>query len=223
VLERAIEIRPGYSDARLLLGSAYLAAGRDAAARDLMRPLVQAEPTNHPAALQLAEALVRLDDLDGARTVLGQVMARAADATIRERARALLAQSTRLQRRRDTLTAAGLTPTVGPRPTITAAFRPVGPDEQRVYGVFQEVDCGPDGVMLVVRTATDLLRARADRLSDVEFIAYRELAATGVGCGEVTPPVEVYLTWRRTPDPQGRSDGAAVAIEMLPAGFVPAP
>ncbi|MGB7219371.1 MAG: tetratricopeptide repeat protein [Vicinamibacterales bacterium] len=239
-LERAIALRPGYTEAKLLLGFTYSATGEYAASRDLLTPLVRAEPANHRAALQLGEALLRLNDLDGARAVLGPVLARATDAAEKERARTLLGVSAGLQTRRDTLAAAGVSappalpilPAGGgapPRssagnaasPTFTPALRPVGPGEQRVYGVFAAVECGQNGVVLVVRTATGQVRARAAGFADVDFIAYRALTTMSVSCGAQVPPMEVYLTSRLPPGSNAGAEGTAVALEILPEGFVP--
>ena len=78
-------------------------------------------------------------------------------------------------------------------------------------------------VVLVVRTAAAVLRVRAPSLSDVEFIAYRTLITTTVNCGAQTPPMEIYLTWRPSAGSNAGVEGTAVAVELLPEGFVPSP
>jgi tetratricopeptide (TPR) repeat protein len=241
-LDRAIVLRPGYSEAKVLLGFVHLAAGNFTSARDLMAALVRAEPTNHRAALQLGDALLRLDDIEGVRAAVGPVLARSTDEAERDRARRLLEQSAALQTRRETLAAAGLPASGAPPPAagapsaaaespgrppdldpaIRVVFRPVGEGEQRVYGVFEAVECGQDGVVLVVRTATSLLRARAASFMDIDFIAYRPLASMAVNCGPQTPRLEIYLTWRAPSGANAPASGTAVAVEILPEGFIPA-
>jgi len=224
VLERALELRPAYREAKLMLGDIYLTAGNYTAVRDLLTPLVQAEPTNHRAALRLGEALLRLNDVDNGRAVLGPVMARTTDDRERDRARSLLTLSVGLQLRRDTLRAAGITTPDAARPAITIPSpQPVSDGEQRVYGVFESIDCQSDSIVLVVRTADRLLRARASSFADVTFVSYRAGATGSVRCGEQSPPTEVYLTWRETPGSNGQSEATAVALELLPEGFVPLP
>jgi tetratricopeptide (TPR) repeat protein len=97
-LERAIELRPGYRDAKLQLAYTRLATGDYSGARELLTPLVRAEPTNHVGALYLAEALLRLDDADGARELIESVLARSANTAERDRARELLTTSPRFRR-----------------------------------------------------------------------------------------------------------------------------
>ena len=227
-LERAIALRPGYTEAQEMLAYAYLTTNRAEAARDLLAPVVKADPTNHQAALRLAEAMLRLNDVDGARRVLGPVLARSTEQRERERARALLGQLAGVQRRLDTLAAAGAAPSAAnpaadqPRPDasrVQYVFRPVGQNEQRVYGVFESLECSQDQITVVVRTAEGAIRARAPRFSDVQFITYRQLAALKVACGKQSPLYEIYLTSREGAAAGG--DRTAVAVEILPEGFIP--
>jgi hypothetical protein len=217
-------MRPGFGEARFLLGYIHLAARRYAAVRDALTPLVQADPANHDAALLLAEALLGLNDPEGATALLGPVLSRATETADRDRARTLLGMVAGLQRRRNTLKAAGIALSdAAPRLTLAPQLRPAGSGEQRVYGVFQSVECERSGVVLVVRTADAVLRASAPSLADVEFITYRSDRAGNVTCGEQSQPSEVYLTWRVPPESSAGTEGTAVAVEVLPEGFVPSP
>jgi tetratricopeptide (TPR) repeat protein len=234
-LERAIALRPGYSDAKLLLAYAYLTAKRAQDVVTLLAPLLKAEPTNHPAALRLAEAHLQLEELDTARRLLGPVLARSTTPSERDRARELLGVSAGLQRRRETLAAAGVGPTgantapasagspspAEPPARLLPQFRKVAPEEQRTYGVLEGIECSPERIVLLVRTTDGLLRAAAPRFMDIEFIAYRKLATMQVSCGKQDPLNEVYLTWRQPAGAGPGSDRTVVAVEILPEGFVP--
>jgi Tfp pilus assembly protein PilF len=228
-LERAIALRPGYTDAKLLLAYAYLTMNRAQAVRDLLTPVVKADPTNHQAALRLAEALLRLNELEAARQLLGPVVARSTDPEEKDRARKLLATSAGLQQRRDTLAAASAangtaaSPPAGQPPQdlsrVQYAFRAVGPNEQRVYGIFESIECSQNQFVVGVRTKDGIVRARAARFSDIQFIAYRKLASAQVSCGKQDAGYEIYLTWRESGPPAG--DRTAIAVEVLPEGFIP--
>jgi tetratricopeptide (TPR) repeat protein len=222
LLERALELRPAYREARLLLADAYMAEAAHAALRDLLTPLLRNEPANHRAALQLGESLLRLDDLDGARTVLRPVQFRATDERDRERARALLAQAAGLQLRRETRLAAGITTRAAARPNIVLpGLRTVADGEQRVYGIFESIDCDADILLIVVRTASTVVRARFATFTDVDFVSHGTGSGRELTCG-AQGPAEVYLTWR---GPAGNAgiQGTAVALEFLPDGFIPVP
>ena len=203
-LERAIELRPGYREARIQLAYTHLATGNYVAARDLLTPVVRAEPTNHVAALYLAEALLRLNETAAARELLGPVLARSTSEVERDRARQLLGGSAESTTRSN-----------------TPVFRSVEPGEQRIYGIFEAVVCTGAEAVLLVRTSDGVLRARTRNLSEVHFISYRPTAPSSVGCGELARPAEVFLTWRVAPNASTASEGTAVAVELLPEGFVP--
>ncbi len=228
-LQRAIVLRPGYTQAKLLLGYVYLASGEFTSARDLLLPVVRTERTNHLAALRLAEALFALNDFAGARSVLGPVVARATDPAVQDRAGMLLRRSVELQKLRDAPAEPvppGNRPTAGSiagakAPRVIPVFRSPGDGERRDIGVFEAVQCGPKGVVFVVRTAERVLRAQAARFEDVEFLAYRALASTSINCGAQKPAMDVYLTWRPPSGANEATEGTAIAIEVLPESFAP--
>jgi tetratricopeptide (TPR) repeat protein len=223
LLKRALELRPAYREARLLLADAYLSGGDHAAIRDLLPPLLRSEPANHRAALQLGESLLRLDDLDGARSLLVPVVARATEERDRARARTLLAQAEGLHLRRETRLAAGITARAAARPNITLPdLRAVADDEQRVYGVFESIECDADVLIIVVRTVKTVVRVRFASFADVDFVRHGTDLGREMRCG-AQGPAEVYLTWRRAAAAGDGTAGIAVALEFLPDGFIPVP
>lgn len=52
-----------------------------------------------------------------------------------------------------------------PSARVVPVFRTVGPKEQRVYGIFEAVECLKDGVVRLVRTANGVTRASATSLA----------------------------------------------------------
>lgn len=102
-------------------------------------------------------------------------------------------------------------------------LRLVLPGEQRVLGTFEAIDCENGAVALRVAAAGRVLRLRTRQLADVDFISYRSSQPGVVSCGPQTERHRVYATY--VPDAAGSgpdNDGIAVAIEVLPDGFVPA-
>ena len=111
----------------------------------------------------------------------------------------------------------------GPAPRffgVIPVFRRLG-DGERHERVFEAIECGPKGMVFVVRTAEGRLRTRAARFEDVEFITHRTLASQSIGCGAQVPAMAIYLTWRPPSAANEANEGTAVAIEVLPEGFVP--
>ena len=70
--ESAVSTRPHIADYRMVLGQAYLRAGRFASARDAFRDALSLEPGNGKAALNLSLSLIATGDWDGARKLLDQ-------------------------------------------------------------------------------------------------------------------------------------------------------
>jgi hypothetical protein len=104
---------------------------------------------------------------------------------------------------------------------VIPVFRRLGDGERRDTGAFEAIECGPKGMVFVVRTAEARLRTRASRFEEVEFITYRTLASQSIGCGAQVPVMPIYLTWRPPSGSNEAAEGTAVAIEILPEGFVP--
>jgi tetratricopeptide (TPR) repeat protein len=95
--ERALALRPGYPAAVQMLASVYGRTGDFSKMRDLLAPLVSATPNNQDAALQLAAALLGLGDASGVRALVGPILARPRNDDIRERARTLLGQLSKVE------------------------------------------------------------------------------------------------------------------------------
>jgi tetratricopeptide (TPR) repeat protein len=239
-LEQAVQLRPGFGDAERLLGYAYLVAGQPAKARDALRQVLQQEPGDQNATLMLADALLQLGAFGDARTLLGPIVGRATDTTIKERARELLARSVGLEQQQQLRAeAAAERPTSQPPAAPPAqqttspperrsqnfqpAFRKVNAGETRTYGVFTEIECARAQIVLHLRAPGQTLLLRAERFDAIDFISYRSSTPGTVSCGPRRPTEDVYVTWRadETTIASGTSQGIAVAVELLPDGFVP--
>ena len=237
-LERALASNTNNREVRLLLADVQFMAGETQAAKDLLESLMHADPTNHRAALRLAEVRLRLEDISGARALLDPVLALPTGDNYRRRAEAILTLATTME---STL-ARGFSERPGvaaPRPESTdraapdsssarsseahppraPRFRALGRGESRVRGVLEQVVCTDRRVTLQIRAADATLRAGTPRLGDVAFLTYGETNRTHVACGPLIAPAEVYLIWRRS---QGHpTEGTAVAIEFLPHTLLP--
>ena len=241
-LEQAVQLRPGFADAERLLGYGYLLTGQPAKARDALRGALQEEPGDQNVTLMLAEALVQLGQFADARVLLGPVVGRATDANIKERARDLLGRSVTIeQQQRLRAEAAAERPVQQPATTPTEqpaaspvppvarsqTFRPVLRElktgETRTYGLFTEIECTRGQLLLHVRELGQTLLLRAARFDAIDFISYRSSTPGTISCGARPTQEAVYVTWRADEAtlPSGTSQGIAVAVELLPDGFVP--
>ena len=102
-------------------------------------------------------------------------------------------------------------------------LRRVQTGETRALGVFETVECVQDLVVLHIRADKQVLRLVASGFDQIDFISYRSDSPAGVRCGPISQPLRALATYRaHAPDaPSPEGDGQAVAIELIPDGYVP--
>jgi tetratricopeptide (TPR) repeat protein len=240
-LEQTVQLRPGFTDAQRLLGYAYLRSRQPGKARDALRQVLQQEPGDQNATLMLADALLQLGAFGEARTLLGPIVGRATDTTIKERARELLARSAGLEQQQQLRTEAAAerpvqqaattpeqpvappVPPVARSQTFPPVLRELKTGETRTYALFTEIECTRGQLLLHVRELGQTLLLRAARFDAIDFISYRSSTPRTISCGARPTQEAVYVTWRADEAtlPSGTSQGIAVAVELLPDGFVP--
>jgi Flp pilus assembly protein TadD len=235
VLSRSVELDPAAAHALATLGSLELADGEAARAVELFKRAVAAAPSEESYRLMLADALAGQGEFVGATAAFSLLLAYGSRQEVRERAREGLGRvaTQRLQAAARAKAAAGGArdpaatpqPADRPRPSsqYTPSLRTVGTGEQRVLGAFRTIQCRRGSVVLQVQTATALMNFVAAQLSEVDFISYRADSPQSVNCGDVPGAPPVLVTYR--PSAGGTSAegiaGAAVAIELVPDGYVP--
>lgn len=197
---------------------AFLNQGDYAAVRGALTPMVRANPADHEAALLLAEALLRLDDLVGARALLGPVLAVGTESR-RDQARALLAQLAEARAAPGASTRASAPapppPVVRKNQGLILQLRNVQPGEERIQGTMQGIECTRGGVVVVIGTPDGATRASAPRLASIMFVTFRSQSGGAISCGSQVP-APALLTTRR----EGTRT-IAVALELLPDGYEP--
>lgn len=98
---------------------------------------------------------------------------------------------------------------------VQPVFRNTKPDEQRVEGLLQRIDCSLRGaVTFVLQAGDEMVRMSAPKLKDVDFITYRDDVGGDVKCGALKEPMRVYVTSRDPAKPNGAR--TVVAVEFLP-------
>jgi len=244
-LSRSMELRPASGYTLATAGYLEQLAGNGARAVDLLKRAVAAAPSEESYRLRLAEEMARQGDYQGATGHLGLLVGRGSDENIRNEARRALgrvAQMRNLEAARAAARASAdpaatgqastaqppATPTTPPPATsenagrFIPALRPLGANEQRVLGVFRSIQCRQGAFFLEIQTPTELMRLAAAQLSDIDFISYRTDTPGSVNCGAVPGLPPVLATYR----PAGNGSAAgmhgdAVAIELIPDGYVP--
>jgi tetratricopeptide (TPR) repeat protein len=245
-LRRAIDLRPGDTDAVIALGRLESSTNDHAGATTLFERAVAMAPAEERYRLMLADSLVHQEDYARATTYLGPLLAASTEPSIKDAARGLL---TFVAERRAAAAAAaaadgGARRSAAASPARRTApaggrfipeLRAVGAGERRVLGMFTSVECGRGAIALVIEADGETLRLATADLAKVAFITYRPAPPGGVTCGPVSPAPRVFATFipdgTTSPDgttiPDGTTatasnvTGRAVAIELLPDDFTP--
>src|SRR5262249_15306018 len=154
------------------------------------------------------------------RDLLGPLLGRAKEERSRDRARDLLARSAAIQQQQEVRNelssepVAGGTSATGPAaeppatppatppanragPKFIPSFRKVQDGETRTYGLFTEIECRQQQIVLHVRAPGETLLLRAARFDEVDFISYRSATPGTISCGARRPAEDVYVTFRR--------------------------
>jgi len=199
-----------------------------------LRRAVRLAPAREQYRFMLAEALVRQGDYQSATDYLGELLARGSGEQIRDQARDALARVAQLRTRtsareaaapnREPLNPERLSRTAGPGVIVPTPFIPAlrvtGAGETRTAGIFRSIECPPGTVVLVIQTASGVIHLTAKRITDVEFISYRDDTPKTVNCGPLATSMPVLATYRAASPGASDVDGSAVALELIPDGFV---
>ena len=171
--------------------------------------------------------------------MLGPLVSHATEQSSKNRARDLLARSAAIEQqqqvRNEVAAQAAATGATTPAAELPAtplnstpsrlipSRRKIQDGETRTYGLLTEIECRQQQIVLHVRAPGETLLLRAARFDAVDFISYRSTTPGTVSCGARRPAEDVYVTWRRgdASVPSGTSQGTAVAVELLPDGYVP--
>jgi hypothetical protein len=198
-------------------------------ARDAIARARALAPGRSDYAFIQAQILARRGEYADARAVLGPLMSGIYSPGVRDSARSLMAYIVDAEARR----AAGPQPAAASasksvpvpgidhprspddgRPKFVPQFRAVAAGEQRSDGTLERIECTAAGRATFVLEEPAAPRPLVGKLSDVDFIAYRDDLSGGIGCGPVAQPMHVFVTWRGTADAVGEK--TVVAVEFLP-------
>jgi tetratricopeptide (TPR) repeat protein len=228
-LAKAAELQSNSPDTFAWLAYASLRQRAwDDAARAIARAIGLA-PGRVEFRIRQADIMILRGSPNVARPMLTEIAARSADKlaadSARRRLEALDAAMVPRTAAAATAAVAGDAP-AAPRRTasrIRLDLRRVQDGEQRAFGRLTAVECIAGRVQFhVTAEGRDLVTAAA-QFADVDLVRFTESKETTLSCGARTVSDPVYVTWRAD-KPKSWPDalaGVAVALEFLPADFVP--
>jgi tetratricopeptide (TPR) repeat protein len=242
-LARAYQLEPDNMATASELARAELTT-RSGTARavELLQKVVEATPGREDHKLLLAYALIEQGDHAAALNYLGPIVGRTKRADIKDEARKLLARaaagSNAARRAADgtasppaqndsapNTAAASSSAGAAPRETARIGFelRAVLAGETRALGVFSAVECRQGAIVLQIDTDSGTVKLAAANFDAIEFFTYRQEPPGQVPCGPQRPAFRALATFRTEAAPIPGSDtrNRAVAIELVPDGYVP--
>jgi tetratricopeptide (TPR) repeat protein len=229
-LTRAIAADPDSAEARAWQAYTDIVADtRLPEAHAAMVKAIELAPGRLDFRFRLAEVNLRLGNEAEARQTLANLVATSPDERLVESARSLLAAIDKPRRGaepRESHGAAVSVPDVDaerpvPEPASPSLeLRRVQPGEERAYGELVSFECSTTGFRFSLRVGSRTVVATARRMEDVQLTYFGETKGFSLSCGPRTPPDRVFLTWR-TGHAAGDVVGEAVAVEFLPANYVP--
>ncbi len=207
--------------------------------------LAPSEPTH---LLLLAQVHIARDDYPPARTMLLS-LTDSTRPEIREQAGRLMAHINTVEQQRrasasrpaasststTTNNAERIRPDLGERTMSAAAdgtiflTRKPRDGEQRVFGTLVRVECSPRETVFHLKNGTEVLRFLSAHPETIQLISFRQ-DLKKMECGTHDPADPVFVTFRpmstaETPAANNASQapagGEVVAIEFMPAGYIP--
>ena len=203
-----------------------------AAARDHIARARALAPGRVDYALTQAEIFAEARDFANARRVVGPLMSSLYPEDVRNGARRLMAGLVELERAVSggpAIAPSGRSRSVGvpdadagkpPRESggsarFVPAFRRVEAGEHRLEGTLERIDCPAGGpARFAVREPAGVTTLGVARMTDVDFISYRDDLSGSVSCGALKEPIRVYVTWKDGASPA--AEKVVVAVEFLP-------
>jgi tetratricopeptide (TPR) repeat protein len=102
---------------------------------------------------------------------------------------------------------------------IGDALRKPQAGETRVRAVLTRIECGPKGLVFVLQAGERTLRLTAAGFGGLHLVNFSQGADTQLTCGARKSDTPSVVTYRANADARAKTDGALVALELVPASF----
>jgi hypothetical protein len=102
---------------------------------------------------------------------------------------------------------------------INDALRKPQEGETRLSAVLLRIECGPKGLVFVVKAGERTLRLAAAGFNGLHLVNFSQQAEGELTCGARKTATPSVVTYRASADARAKTDGALVALEFVPANF----
>jgi tetratricopeptide (TPR) repeat protein len=103
--------------------------------------------------------------------------------------------------------------------SLNDALRKPLEGETRALGTLTRIECGPKGLVFVVKSGERTLRLASKGFEGVHITAYTPDAGSELTCGPRKQESLVVVTFRAATDARAKTDGALAALEFVPSNF----
>lgn len=236
-LKKAIELRPDFPESYSLLAFLNLVTGSQLdESVELLKRALAVSPGRNDLAFMLAQVYMRKEDYNTARQLLEKLSGNSADAEVRQRAAALLAQIVSTEEEMARFRAEGNGQRVGSRSTLglqqteivrnadpssflREALRKPAEGETQVQGILSRIDCDPKGIVFVVKVGGRQLKVKTDSFEDIDISSYSASAGGEITCGLRKPEDNVIVDYVPATDSSAKINGVVKSIEFVPNDF----
>jgi tetratricopeptide (TPR) repeat protein len=102
---------------------------------------------------------------------------------------------------------------------INDALRRPQAGEARVQAALTRIECGPKGLVFVLKAGDRTLRLTAAGFGGLHLVNFNREADSQLTCGARKTETPAVVTYRAAADARAKTDGALVALEFVPANF----
>jgi tetratricopeptide (TPR) repeat protein len=234
-LRKAIELAPRFIESYRLLAFVNLVMNEQLEeAETLLQQAIKLAPQRLELSFLLAQAQLRRDDFQSARSLLSTLAQKTGNAPLRQQAQALLETVASREETALRLKAAAAQAALEEHPTGVVmpcdAPQP-GPQKkplrfsgEQICGMLVRVECDEGSVVLVVEVGGRTLKLRNQALNRIRFVTYTSDVRGQMTCGQRQPATPVLVTYRAaTADAHAQVDGEVLAVEFIPKEWNPQP
>jgi hypothetical protein len=102
---------------------------------------------------------------------------------------------------------------------VRDALRRPQAGETRVQAVLSKIECGPKGLVFVLKAGERTLRLSAAGFGGLHLVSFNQEAGGELTCGARKVETPSVVTYRAAADAKAKTDGTLVALEFVPANF----
>ena len=244
-LRKAIALAPDYAESYYLLAFVNLVRDEEREESvELLKRALTLVPGEQRFGNLLAQIYIRNRDHKNARQILEPIArsSSSADAHLSAQAQSLLqiissieereAQALAEREREETTAGAIATPSQSERraasggddastpnadsqPAFQQVFLPQLEGEDQVRGRLLSIDCGAQGITMMVKAGERTLKLQNDELRHIRFVSYSPDMRGRIGCGPRNPATPVIVSYRAAKDRRSKTDGEVTAVAFV--------